>query len=147
MIPSIVQLSAIWFLPESPRWLIARERDDEALAALKKYHGNGEETELVRLEYEEIRTAIRLEQSKCQRQFPESSKPSGIPLVVVHGELISVSVGAGATTWLSMLSTPGNRYRIFLVLCMGLFSQWSGNGLISYCTCYLSPSRDPATNA
>lgn len=64
MIPSIVQLSAIWFLPESPRWLISRERDEEALAALKKYHGNGEETELVRLEYEEIRTAIHMEQSE-----------------------------------------------------------------------------------
>lgn len=74
MIPSIVQLSAIWFLPESPRWLIARERDDEALAALKKYHGNGEETELVRLEYEEIRTAIHLEQSKCKAWVSEPPK-------------------------------------------------------------------------
>jgi hypothetical protein len=32
-----------------------------------------------------------------------------------------------------MVSTSGNRYRLFLVLCMGLMSQWSGNGLISYC--------------
>lgn len=64
MIPSIVQISAVWFLPESPRWLISKERNDEALEALKRYHGNGEETELVKLEYNEIRTAIRLEQSK-----------------------------------------------------------------------------------
>lgn len=52
--------------------------------------------------------------------------------------------GTGATTWLSMLSTPGNRYRIFLVLCMGLFSQWSGNGLISYCMC---PCLDASTSS
>lgn len=32
-----------------------------------------------------------------------------------------------------MVSTEGNRYRVFIVLCMGLFSQWSGNGLVSYC--------------
>lgn len=32
-----------------------------------------------------------------------------------------------------MVSTKGNRYRMFLVICMGLMSQWSGNGLISYC--------------
>ncbi|CAJ0543771.1 Ff.00g039180.m01.CDS01 [Fusarium sp. VM40] len=102
MAPSVVQLAAIWFLPESPRWLISKDRDSEALDALKRYHGNGEETELVKLEYREIRAAIDLEKS------------------------------SGATTWKSMVSTPGNRYRMFLVLCMGLMSQWSGNGLISY---------------
>lgn len=32
-----------------------------------------------------------------------------------------------------MVTTKGNRYRMFLVLCMGLMSQWSGIGLISYC--------------
>jgi hypothetical protein len=32
-----------------------------------------------------------------------------------------------------MVSTSGNRYRVFIVLCMGFMSQWSGNGLVSYC--------------
>ena len=31
-----------------------------------------------------------------------------------------------------MVSTGGNRYRVFLVVCMGFMSQWSGNGLVSY---------------
>lgn len=64
MAPSLLQLSTIWLLPESPRWLVSKDRDDDALNALKRYHGDGEATELVRLEYEEIRNAIDNEKSK-----------------------------------------------------------------------------------
>jgi hypothetical protein len=64
MIPSLAQLSAAWFLPESSRWLISHDRNEEALAALAKYHGWGEVTELVRLEYEEKRVAIENEKRK-----------------------------------------------------------------------------------
>ena len=69
MAPSIVQLSAVWFLPESPRWLISKDRDNEALAALARYHGEGEETDLVRLEYQEIRAAIDNEKCTSTSQY------------------------------------------------------------------------------
>jgi hypothetical protein len=72
MIPSVAQLAAIWFLPESPRWLVSNDRDAEALAALTKYHGEGEETELVKLEYEEIRTAIHMEKGEKSLSRSES---------------------------------------------------------------------------
>ena len=64
LLPSLIQLSTIWFLPESPRWLISNDRHEEAMAALKRYHGEGEETELVKLEFEEIRAAI--DHEKCK---------------------------------------------------------------------------------
>lgn len=119
MVPSVIQLCTIWFLPESPRWLISNDRGTEALSALSKLHGEGEETDLVKLEYEEICLAINMEKS-------------WLPNVQNVAHLLT-ALANGATTWKSMVSTPGNRYRVSLVLCMGLFSQWSGNGLISYC--------------
>jgi MFS family permease len=47
MFPSVIQIGAIWFLPESPRWLIAHDRADKALAALVEYQREGKKTELV----------------------------------------------------------------------------------------------------
>ncbi|KAH8900914.1 general substrate transporter [Thozetella sp. PMI_491] len=107
MIPSVINLAAVWLLPESPRWLIGNERYDEAKQILIQCHGNGDpSSELVETEFAEIQNAIRLE------------------------------MGQGKQSWKQLISTPGNRYRTFLVLCCAYFPQWSGSGLVSY---YLAP--------
>ncbi|KAK2776547.1 hypothetical protein FQN52_003444 [Onygenales sp. PD_12] len=102
-VPSIIQLLAIWFVPESPRFLIAKGQSDKALNILAKCHAQGDtEDELVQIEYEEIKETIRLEQ-----EFE----------------------GDG---WLSLFQTPGNRHRLVILVSLGFFSQLSGNGLFSY---------------
>ncbi|KAH8658182.1 general substrate transporter [Xylariales sp. PMI_506] len=101
----LIQLVSIWFLPESPRFLIAKGRADEAKATIIKYHANGDATSaFADLEFRQIRTVIEAE--------------------------IQTYTG-----WSTLLKTPGNRRRVLLIVLLGLFSQWSGNGLVSY---YLS---------
>jgi len=103
-IPSVIQLCFLWFIPESPRYLISKERSEEALQMLGKYHANGDiNNATVQFEYAEIKETLRLE-----FQFKKSS------------------------TYLDFLKTRGNRYRLMLLVSLGLFSQWSGNGLVSY---------------
>lgn len=101
--PSLFQIAFVLLLPESPRWLIAHDRHDEAAAILYKYHAEGDtNSEFVRAEVAEIETTIKLEL--------EASKDS----------------------WLDLLRDKGMRKRSLVTAMLGLFTQWSGNTLISY---------------
>ncbi|KAG7109773.1 Lactose permease like protein [Verticillium longisporum] len=100
--PASIQIAGLWFLPESPRFLIANGKPEQAKAFLFKYHGNGDiKSQLADLEYREM----------C---------------AVIEAEM------ANNTGWRFLLKTPGKRRRILVPVLLGLFSQWSGNGLISY---------------
>jgi len=95
---------AIFFIPESPRWLLSKDRESEALAILAKYHANGDDQDAtVQFQFIEIRETLRLEY--------QSKKSS---------------------SYLDFFRTKGNRYRLLLLIGLGFFSQWSGNGLTSY---------------
>lgn len=64
VIPSTIVAIFVFFLPESPRWLIANDRYDEARELLAKYHAFGNQNSpLVTLEMAEMRASIRQEAS------------------------------------------------------------------------------------
>ncbi|KAF8149400.1 general substrate transporter [Crassisporium funariophilum] len=103
-LPSVMQIFLIWFVPESPRWLVSKGREAEALKTLAYYHANGNANDpLVQYEFEEIRAAIAFDRD------------------------VAANVG-----WVSLFKTPGNRRRMRIILALAFFSQWSGNGLVSY---------------
>ncbi|KAL8404255.1 hypothetical protein RB594_009206 [Gaeumannomyces avenae] len=111
--PSLIQLAFVYWVPESPRFLIAKDRADEALDMLARYHGNGDaQNPTVQFEFREIKETLRLEL--------ESSKTSS------YGDFFK---------------TRGNRYRLAVLVSLGIFSQWSGSAIISN---YLSVLYDNA---
>lgn len=104
---SVIQILSCFFLVESPRWLISRGKQDKARDIITKYHANGDENDpVVNLEVQEINRALEIDQ-----EISES------------------------TSYLAFFKTKGNRHRFAIILAVGFFSQWSGNGLTSY---YLS---------
>lgn len=97
----LIVMAAVFFLPESPRFLMANGREEEAIAFLVKYHGNGDpNSRLVRLEVEEMREGIK--QDGIDKRWWD---------------------------YRPFLFTHSNRWRMAQVLMISIFGQFSGNGL------------------
>ncbi|KAL2833950.1 general substrate transporter [Aspergillus pseudoustus] len=60
-VPGLVLLVALFFFPESPRWLAGQERWEEALDTLAILHGKGNRHDpVVQVEFEEVKEAARI---------------------------------------------------------------------------------------
>jgi hypothetical protein len=103
IVPSVIQITGIWFIPESPRFLVNKDRHEEALAVLAKWHAGGNRLNAtVQFEYREIKETIRVEKEADH-----------------------------ATSYLDFFRTKGNRWRLAIIVSLGVISQYSGNALFS----------------
>ena len=100
----IIVMCFILFFPESPRWLIVNDRREEALAIFAKYHGDGDENSpVVQLQYHEI--IEQLHATKTENPWWD---------------------------YRELANTKAARYRLFMVIAMAFFGQWSGNNVVNY---------------
>ena len=60
-VPSVIQFFGIWFMPDTPRWLISKGRFDKARAVLYRIHGSSADVEQ---EVTEINTSVQQSESR-----------------------------------------------------------------------------------
>lgn len=110
-IPNLVQgfgpvllLSSV-LVPESPRWLLKKGREERAHALLAEYHANGDmQDPLVLRQIADIKASLELE------TLNKSAR------------------------WVDFVRTPANRRRLAIIVVIAMAAQWSGNGVVQVST-------------
>ena len=107
LIPVGLAFFGSFLLRESPRWLAAQDRHEEAVAALAYYRGVDIHADAIRMEVEEIN-----EQLSTQSQ-------------TLKGVTLSTRIR-------EILTVPSYRRRFILAVTMQTVGQWSGGNGITY---------------
>lgn len=98
----LMTVPALFMMDESPRWLVSKDRADEARANLAKTHCGGDINHpLVSFEMVEIEETL-----KAEKEANET------------------------TSWADLWATPGNRHRLWICVSLGIFAQWSGENAL-----------------
>lgn len=73
IVPAIVLGVGMLFFPDTPRWLLMKERDEDCLAALSRLRRQSSDSPIIQNEYLEIRASVMLENTFAREHFPNLS--------------------------------------------------------------------------
>ncbi|KAK4139578.1 general substrate transporter [Dichotomopilus funicola] len=101
-LPALMLVSGIMFFPESPRHLIEKDQEEEAMRVLRKLHYDGTNEDWVQREFHEIKTTIAAEKAIT------------------------------APGWRVMFTVPQWRTRLMHGVAVQVFTQFTGINVIGY---------------
>ncbi|KAK9323602.1 general substrate transporter [Lipomyces orientalis] len=121
MIPGLLLLLSLLLFPESPRWLAARDRWDEAIEIISHVQGRGDvEDPDVQIEIQELREAVRIDRL---------SKDVTIFDLFAKGSRVRTFVGMSGQVWQQL---TGMNVMMYYVVYTFAMAGYQGNvGLVS----------------
>ncbi|KAH9939500.1 general substrate transporter [Amylocystis lapponica] len=121
LVPAIVLGVGILFMPFSPRWLVNNGRDDEALMVLSSARSLPPDSDLVQIEFLEIKAQYVFEQEIQAEKFPQFQ----------DGTWIS-GFKLGLFDYLSLFRSRTLLIRVAIGSLTMFFQQWTGVNAILY---------------
>lgn len=140
--PAVLLFFSLFLVPESPRWLVARNRNEEALKVLIKTSG----PELAQSELKEIQHTLKnLEESTFSDLFAPKIKPllfigiilavfqqiTGINTIMYYAPKIFANVGQSNDSALLQTILIGGTNLVFTLIAMVLIDRFGRKRLIA----------------
>jgi MFS family permease len=113
-VPAIILAIGIWFMPFSPRWLMNKDREEEALNTLAKLRNLPQDHELVQIELLEIKAEVLFERQAFAKQF--SSLANGSSSIIRRE----------AAQYANIFRSKDSFKRVAIGSLVMFFQQWSG---------------------
>ncbi|OBT90762.1 hypothetical protein VE02_00682 [Pseudogymnoascus sp. 03VT05] len=121
LLPAIVLLVGMTFMPFSPRWLVHHNREDEARSVLASLRGLEEDHELVEIEFLEIKAQSLFEKRTTAEHFPHLRELT--PMNTFKLQFVAIG---------SLFKTKAMFKRVIVATVTMFFQQWTGINAILY---------------
>jgi len=121
LVPAVILGIGILFMPFSPRWLVNQGRDEEALTVLSNARRLPKDSDLVQIEFLEIKAQYLFEKEINEAKFPQYQDGSWVS-----------NFKLGVFDYMSLITTRTLFYRTAIGTLTMFFQQWTGVNAILY---------------
>ncbi|KAG8788323.1 hypothetical protein FRB91_009120 [Serendipita sp. 411] len=121
IVPALILGVGALYLPFSPRWLVNQGREEEALQVLSHTRDLPADSELINIEFLEIKAQYIFEKETSQMKYPQWQDGS-----------FSSDFKLGLHEYISLLGTPTLRRRVAVATITMFFQQFTGINAILY---------------
>ena len=121
LVPALLLGVGIFFMPESPRWLMNEDREDECLSVLSNLRSLSKEDTLVQMEFLEMKAQKLFERELSAKYFPHLQDGSAKSNFLI-----------GFNQYKSMITHYPTFKRVAVACLIMTFQQWTGVNFILY---------------